>query len=115
MPTAVPLLLDELAFAGPQPPPAGAVDGRRDGSGAADRIQPARAAAGRRPPGAGRNGAAVLALCDTPDTHEALREALTDTSLIVREAAEASLIALKQPIIATVLPPAPPWQEMAPN
>jgi HEAT repeat protein len=56
--------------------------------------------------------ARVLALCDTTETHEALREALTDTSLIVREAAEASLIAHKQPIVATVLPPAPPWQEL---
>jgi HEAT repeat protein len=55
--------------------------------------------------------ARVLVQCDTPDTHEVLREALTDTSLIVREAAEASLVAQKQPIVPNVLPPAPPWQE----
>jgi HEAT repeat protein len=56
--------------------------------------------------------ARVLAKCDTPETHEVLREALTDTSLTVREAAETSLEALKQPIAPPiVLPPAPPWQE----
>jgi HEAT repeat protein len=57
--------------------------------------------------------ARVLALCDTPDTHEVLREALTDTSLIVREAAESSLLAQKQSTAPPiVLPPAPPWQEV---
>ena len=56
--------------------------------------------------------ARVLATCDTTDTHEALREALSDSSLTVREAAEASLKALKQPTTPPiVLPPAPPWQE----
>ncbi len=34
---------------------------------------------------------ARLSHCDTPDTHTVLREALTDRSLVVREAAEASL------------------------
>ena len=57
--------------------------------------------------------ARVLIHCDSPDTHEVLREALTDTSLIVREAAEASLHALKQPTIPPmVLPPPPPWQQV---
>jgi hypothetical protein len=56
--------------------------------------------------------ARVLALCDTLDTHDALREALSDSSLTVREAAEASLKTLKQPTTPPiVLPPAPPWQE----
>jgi len=56
--------------------------------------------------------ARVLALCDTPDTHDVLREALTDRSLIVREAAEASLKTLKQSVIPpNPLPPAPPWQQ----
>jgi HEAT repeat protein len=56
--------------------------------------------------------ARVLALCDTPETHDALREALNDSSLTVREAAEASLKTLKQPTTPPiVLPPAPPWQE----
>jgi hypothetical protein len=55
----------------------------------------------------------VLAQCDTPDTHDVLREALADRSLIVREAAEASLSAQKQSIAApNPLPPAPPWQQM---
>jgi hypothetical protein len=41
-----------------------------------------------------------------------LRETLTDSSLIVREAAEESLHALKQSTAPPiVLPPAPPWQE----
>jgi hypothetical protein len=57
--------------------------------------------------------ARVLAQCDTPDTHDVLREALADRSLIVREAAEASLSAQKQSIAApNPLPPAPPWQQM---
>jgi hypothetical protein len=57
--------------------------------------------------------ARVLALCDTPDTHDVLREALADRSLIVREAAEASLRTQKQSIAApNPLPPAPPWQQM---
>jgi HEAT repeat protein len=58
--------------------------------------------------------ARVLAVCDSPDTHEALRESLADSSLTVREAAEASLKTLKQPTTPPiVLPPAPPWQESA--
>lgn len=56
--------------------------------------------------------ARVLAACDTPDTHEVLRETLTDSSLVVREAAESSLHAQKQSTAPPiVLPPAPPWQE----
>ncbi|MDZ4818293.1 MAG: HEAT repeat domain-containing protein [Planctomycetota bacterium] len=55
-----------------------------------------------------------LALCDTEATHVLLREAMADRSLVVREAAEISLRAMKQPIIdAAPLPPPPPWQEVA--
>ncbi len=57
--------------------------------------------------------ARVLAKCDTPDTSDVLREALSDTSLTVREAAEASLKTLKQPAFPPVVfPPPPPWQEV---
>ncbi len=55
--------------------------------------------------------ARALSHCDTPDTHIVLREALTDRSLVVREAAESSLQELHQEIVAIVpLPPPPPWQ-----
>jgi HEAT repeat protein len=58
--------------------------------------------------------ARALAHCDTPETHIALREALSDRSLVVREAAEASLQTLNQPVVAIVpLPPPPPWQQEA--
>ncbi len=58
--------------------------------------------------------ARALAQCDTPETHTVLREALTDRSLVVREAAEASLQVLHQDIVAIVpLPPPPPWQQEA--
>lgn len=56
--------------------------------------------------------ARALGRCDTPATHDVLRQALTDRSGAVREAAESSLQALGQTAVALpIMPPLPPWQE----